>query len=223
MCNTSSVMTTKGCQECPSEEVTIPLRNAAIAICVVFFTLFWFWYSWSPFFPALGGELGNIVLCLYKASDTTSKVTNLIEKFNTQNQRLRVTQYFKIAISYLQVMSSFLGLNVSWPSSIVSAMMWCKVTFNFNLLSLPGVSCLWKSIDYNSKLIAYTLAPLFLGAMLLGPFLLIKILKQRKKNPEAPFMAKYSIMADRFWNAVMLICFLVMSCFRNLFKLAQKC
>jgi hypothetical protein len=225
MCNISAVMTTKGCQECPTEEVTLPLRNAAIVVIVFIVTLFWFWYSWSPFFPALGDKLSRIFLSLYQASDKASKVTNLVRKINFQNQRLRLTQYFKIAISYLQVMSSFLGLHVAWPSSIVGAMMWCKVTFNFNLLSLPGISCLWKSIDYNSKLIVYTLTPLCLGTMLLGPFLLIKMLKRKKTNPEelGPFMEKYSTIADRFWNAVMLICFLVISIFSHWFELAEKC
>jgi hypothetical protein len=211
LCSKTHVMTTKGCQECPSEAVIAPLRNLAIAIGMIFITLFWFLYSWSPFFPTVGTCMNKLFICLLKttgfASDKSSKVSNRVSEGLDLIQRLRLTQYLKIVIGYLQIMSSFLGLHVAWPSSILTAMMWCKATFNFSLLSLPGISCLWQNMDYDSKLMAYTLIPLCLAAMLYGPVLLITFLNPNKKYSKKE--AQFSLIQDRFWQALMFILFLV--------------
>jgi hypothetical protein len=196
-------MTTKGCQECPSEQEIQPIRNAVFAVAIFVLSLFWFWYSWSPFFPTVGAYMNRVALFFCKLSTKASDFPfELISS---------LLQYFKIFISYLQVMSSFLGFHVAWPSSILGAMMWCKATFNFSLLSLPGISCLWKGLGYNSKLTTYTLVPIGLGFMLLMPVLLISILKsvQRSSEEKTLFMKKCSIIQDRFWNAIMFMFFLV--------------
>jgi hypothetical protein len=208
MCSETGVMTTNGCQECPSEAVIAPARNLAIAVVMIFVSLFWFWYSWSPFFPAVGIYMNKLVLSCYEKSTKASKVSDLVSNGLDWIQRLRLTQYFKIVISYLQVMSSFLGLNVAWPSSILSAMMWCKVTFNFSLLSLPGISCLWRNMDYDSKLMSYTLIPLGLAVMLFSPVLLISFLKHNKQS-SMDELKVFSLIQDRFWQAIMFMLFLV--------------
>jgi hypothetical protein len=211
VCSETHVMTTKGCQECPSEAVIAPLRNFAIAVVMIFICLFWFWYSWSPFFPAVGTRLNKLVLGLFdtttSASDKALTFSDLVSKGLDLIQTLRLTQYLKIAIGYLQITSSFLGLHVAWPSSILTAMLWCKATFNFSMLSLPGISCLWRNMVYDIKLMSYTLIPLGLAVMLYGPVLLLDILqrcKQISKND-----AQFSLIQDRFWQAIMFMLFMV--------------
>jgi hypothetical protein len=86
-------------------------------------------------------------------------------------------------------------------------MMWCKVIFNFNVLSLPGVSCLWKGIAYNSKLMVYTLVPLVLAIMLWMPVLVLSVLKYARQTPVDNQIS--IVVHDRFWNAIMFTCFMV--------------
>ena len=188
-CLDSFVMTSKGCQECPSEEVIQPLRSIAITLTLILVSLFWFLYSWSPFFPSVGAYWSRMVACIFdlwtsKTSENASKMSEWILNLASWMEKLRLLQYLKIFISYLQVMSAFLGFHVAWPSAIVSAMMWCKVTFNFSLFSLPGVSCLWKGLGYNSKIIMYTLTPLVFGFMFWMPVLLISLLKYASRGAE---------------------------------------
>ena len=104
-----------------------------------------------------------------------------------------------------------MGFHVAWPSSILNAMMWCKATLNFSVLSLPGVSCLWRDLDYNTKLITYTVIPLAFSFMLLGPVFLILMLRLLNRNSEdqALFEKTSSLVLDRFWNALMFMIFLV--------------
>jgi hypothetical protein len=213
-------MTSTGCQKCPAEDVISPLRNVAVVLAIFVMSLFWFWYSWSPFFPSVGAYTTRMVLYIYnnltsKSSKQTSKILEFIFQSIASIQRLRPLQYFKIFVSYLQVMSSFLGFHVAWPSSIVSVTVWCKVIFNFNLLSLPGISCLWKGLGYNSKLMIYTLIPLVIGIMLWMPVILISILNlkcaKRSLEEQLFFARRNAIVQDRFWNALMFLCFMVHS------------
>jgi hypothetical protein len=205
-------MTSSGCRECPPEEIISPLRNVAILLITLVASLFWFWYSWSPFFPSIGAFLSRKVILIYKkfmstSSGKSSKIFGLILQALDTIQQLRPLQYFKLFVSYLQVMSSFLGFHVTWPASIASVMMWCKVIFNFNVLSLPGVSCLWKGIAYNSKLMVYTLVPLVLAIMLWMPVLVLSVLKYARQTPVDNQIS--IVVHDRFWNAIMFTCFMV--------------
>ena len=210
-------MTTKGCQECPSEEEIAPIRNTALAVGLSVLSIFWFWYSWSPFFPSVGALMNKIVLLLYgkttEASEKASRISDFVSKCVLVIHKLKLPQYFKIFVSYLQVMSSFMGFHVAWPSSILNAMMWCKATLNFSVLSLPGVSCLWRDLDYNTKLMTYTVIPLAFSFMLLGPVLLILMLRLLTSNRNSEYQALFektsSLVYDRFWNALMFMIFLV--------------
>jgi hypothetical protein len=211
------VMTSYGCQKCPSEEVISPLRNVAITIGMVVVLVLWFWYSWSPFFPSVGAFMNSIVilLSLYddstESSDKASTLSELLVIFMVAVEKFRIIQYSKIFISYLQVMSSFVEFHVNWPPAILNAMLWCKVTFNFSLLSMPGVSCLWRGLDYNTKLVSYTIIPVGLGVMLFLPLLIVFLLDwfPRSSENQILFMRTSVVIKDRCWNAVMFVCFLV--------------
>jgi hypothetical protein len=202
-------MTTHGCQLCPSEEVIRPLRNVASTFAVVLGLVLWFLYSWSPFFPRIGAEMSRIMIAVTRPFLKSGKVSGL-SKFVTNGihylGKLRLPQYFKIFISYLQVMSSFMDFYVPWPAVLMNAMLWFKATLNFNVLSMPGVSCLWKGLHYNDKLVSYTAVPLGLIFMLFIPLLAIFILKKCQVQMDKDMIAT---VQDRCWNAVMFLCFLV--------------
>jgi hypothetical protein len=213
-CSISGVMTTYGCQLCPTEEVIAPIRNAAIAFGIALISVLWFWYSWSPFFPSVETCMSRIFLSIFEKANAASEKSEIAEflmKCMEAAQKLRLAQYSKIFISYFQVLSSFMGFHVPWPPMILSVMIWCKAIFNLSLLSMPGVSCLWKGLQYNSKLVAYTAIPLGLGLMLLLPLLVVSILECSQRNAEERnnFMRISALVKDRSWNAIMLVCFLV--------------
>ena len=90
-------------------------------------------------------------------------------------------------------------------------MVWCKSLFNLRMLSMPGVSCLWRGLQYNSKLVVYTGFPVCLVFMLFSPLLVVSILERFQRNAEEQthFMQASNVIKDRFWNAIMLVCFLV--------------
>jgi hypothetical protein len=214
-CSISSVMTAYGCEECPSEEMIEPLRNAAISIGITVLSVLWICYFWSPFLPSVGTYMSKSCVSFcdksISASDTFSNLSEFLAKCMVVVAKLRLAQYSKIFISYLQVMSSFMGFHVEWPPAILGAMIWCKVTFNLSILSLPGVSCLWKGLQYNSKLVAYTAIPLCIGLMFFIPLFTVSMLEYIQRNPEEQkrFLRKSGIVKDRSWGAIMLLCFLV--------------
>jgi hypothetical protein len=211
VCLASGVMTSYGCQPCPPEEIIAPIRNVALAIGIAAISVLWFWYSWSPLFPSVGHCISRIEFCLCQKAEEKSKLAEFLATCMEAVEKLRLAQYSKIFISYFQVMSSFVGLNVPWPPVILSCMVWCKTVFNVCFLSMPGVSCFWKGLEYNSKLVAYTVIPLCLGFMLFLPLLVVSILESLQRNAEEQklFLRTSTVIKDRSWNAILLVCFLV--------------
>lgn len=218
-------MTTQGCKECPAEAEIVPLRNIAIGIAFVAFFAFWLWFSWSPFFPSIGHYLNGIFSGLWKLSTANDKLQSWkgkaykyvkgIHKLMQKASEIKLPQYFKIFVGFFQVTSSFISFQVKWPNTFLNAMQWMKATINFSVLSLPGVSCLWKTIMYRRKLLIYTLSPLCFIALLLVPVCVAEFrIWQTKKLPvgadkTASRKKRYGATLDRFWNGVMFTAFML--------------
>ena len=224
ICSVSGVMTTQGCKECPPEELVGPLRNMAMALASFVFSILWLWYSWSPFFPSIARHMGNCFCSVFKSRNIAEEASYIIvllysglSKINEALEfakRQNLPQYFKIFVGYFQITSSFLSFQVHWPSTFLSAMMWLKATINFSVLSLPGISCLWRTIPYRRKLLVYTLSPLVLIALLALPcvFAYFRIqIAQADVDPRRidSRQRRYVATLDRFWNAVMFIAFMM--------------
>jgi hypothetical protein len=155
--------------------------------------------------------MSRIEYCIFKKAEEKSKLAEFLATCMEAVGKLRLAQYSKIFISYFQVMSSFVGLNVPWPPIILSCILWWKTIFNFNFFSMPGVSCFWRGLQYNSKLVAYTVIPLCLGLMFFLPLLVVSMLESLQRNAEQQkhFLRTSTVIKDRSWNAIMLLCFLV--------------
>jgi hypothetical protein len=80
-----------------------------------------------------------------------------------------ILPYLKLYISYFQVLSSFITFNVVWPSFLVNIMGWVKGTLFLDIVALPGLSCLWRGVSFQTRLISYTLGPLVAVVLLLAP------------------------------------------------------
>ncbi len=121
-------MTTRGCQICPEEDVITPLRNVAIGIGMAVFALLWLLYSWAPFLPIFNfleqhtqqvAEDGQEKFEMFAACcEGAQKVSEVC----TYLQSVKAPQYFKIFVTYFQVISSFLTFQVEWPSTLRTAM-----------------------------------------------------------------------------------------------------
>ncbi len=223
LCPATGVMTTQGCKLCPSDDEVAPLRNMAIGGASIVFVFFWVWFSWSPYFPVIGEYLNQIFsVCHEKgtqAQEMGEKMEKMVEVLTTVQKKaaeIKLPQYFKIFVGFFQVTSSFLAFQVKWPGALLSAMMWLKATINFSVLSLPGVSCLWRTISYRRKLQIYTVSPLILVALLALPvgiaFIRVKQSKQdtaRNKKRAISRKKRFGAVLDRFWNGVMFTAFML--------------
>eukprot|EP00291_Cryptomonas_curvata_P017050 CAMPEP_0172169214 /NCGR_PEP_ID=MMETSP1050-20130122/10581_1 /TAXON_ID=233186 /ORGANISM="Cryptomonas curvata, Strain CCAP979/52" /LENGTH=1462 /DNA_ID=CAMNT_0012840247 /DNA_START=2726 /DNA_END=7114 /DNA_ORIENTATION=+ len=217
VCRPGWAFTSSGCVLCPSEDRIAPIRNAAIVLFLFCFCIVWYRVSWRALFPriwilnwiyekalkwfsaylgALDG-VDNAQVLISSIGEKIKLVSNLASKYN-------VTQYVKIMISYFQVLSSFVSFQVEWPSLLVNIMVWLKVTFNFAILELPGLSCLWAGIAFQSKLLAYTIVPLTLALLFLLPVIVEFCIKCIGKES-----ASYRTTVDFFWNNIMFLAFLV--------------
>jgi hypothetical protein len=219
-------MTSTGCMSCPTNDQLVPLKQAAIAIFVVVCALIWFVVSWKPM---LSTESQKYVDEKQKQASTlkariqkwTQKVRScqgksqklwkrlkqyLGEDIQTQLESLtrdRIAQYLKLYISFLQVLASFVTFNVTWPSLLLNAMSWIKGTLFLDVVQLPGLSCLWAGVNFQNRLITYTLGPLFVIFAFLIPVVCAWAAGFRRKA------GIWEAVADASWKNIMFWVFLV--------------
>ena len=92
------------------------------------------------------------------------------------NHSQSILPYLKLFITFFQVLSSFISFQVDWPPFLLNIMGWLKGTLFLDVVTLPGLSCLWQGVSFQSRLISYTLGPLAVIALLLVPVLVNKMI-----------------------------------------------
>ena len=207
-------MTTQGCKPCPPDDVIAPLRNLAIIVFTIFFIMIWVWYSWTPLFPSITeyfsffGDFGSSSM---EWKERVEKVYDKLMKLKEVADRAKLPQYFKIFVGFFQITGSFLTFQVKWPGTLLNAMIWLKATINFSVLSLPGVSCLWKTISYRSKLLVYTIAPLGFMALLAMPTCVAwtMIWFNAGRPDKHGLQRRLDATLDRFWVGIMFTAFML--------------
>ena len=80
-----------------------------------------------------------------------------------------IAPYLKLYVTFFQILSSFMTFGVTWPPLLLSMMKWLKSTIFLDILTLPGLSCLWTGVSFRSRLLTYTLAPLAVVFCLILP------------------------------------------------------
>ena len=217
ICLPGWAFTSRGCFECPSEDYIAPIRNIAIAILCFLFCIVWYHMSWRALYPKLftlswiyntSGRV--LVLCfgnfvhLENATSTAAEIAAKIRSLASLMSGLKITQHIKILISYFQVAGSFISFHVQWPQLFVNMMVWFKGTFNFAILELPGVSCLWAGISFKAKLLFYTIFPIGIAVLLYLPVVVEHCLAF------AGVMTKSRNQTyDLFWNNILFLACLV--------------
>ena len=115
----------------------------------------------------------------------------------------KASQFFKIFVTFFQILGSFSIFSVQWPDGLLKIIAVGK-SLKLDVVQLPGLSCLWHGISFQSSLLAYTIGPLaVLGAMLL-PVGMSLCLSQHKRDPE-----RFRMTLDSFWGNAMFLFFVL--------------
>ena len=146
---------------------------------------------------------GSLIKSRLQSSREWSVVKHALNQFMDVNKD-RALQYLKLQISFLQVLSSFLTFNVSWPPMLLSTMEWVKGTLFLDVLQLPGLSCLWIGVSFKQRLLTYTLGPLVVVGFLIIPLVYAWMAGYRILNP-----AVWETVTDSAWKNIMFWIFLV--------------
>ena len=103
-------------------------------------------------------------------------------------------------VTHCQILGSFSMYNVRWPSSLLTASQMSAGSFKFDVLSLPGLACLWVEISFQHVLFTYTLGPLLFVALLGIPVVvaLARGLKAQEENEGEH--RRWSQTLDIFWH-----------------------
>ena len=118
--------------------------------------------------------------------------------------RERIGHYLKLYVSYFQVVSSFLTFSVKWPDLLRNSMTWIKGTLFLDVLQLPGLACLWTGINFQQRLMTYTLGPLVVIFCLALPCIFAWFAGYQKTKPR-----HWEAAADAAWKNIMFWLFLV--------------
>lgn len=123
-------------------------------------------------------------------------------------EKHKITQHLKIFISFVQVLGSFVGLQVEWPPVLIKFMQDVGSAFQFNIVQLPKLSCLWASVDFQQTLIFTTVGPLLM-IVLLGIPLCICLLKAKYVGWTDALSEQFVGLEDQFFTNLLFMSFLI--------------
>ena len=140
---------------------------------------------------------------LSSISDLVQKVKQRFDSVGTFLQG-----YFKVVIGFFQVLTTFAdNFSVQWPVK-VSNVFQGAVIFRFDLISLPGPSCIADRVSYKQKLLVYTLFPVLAIALLsMGP--LLSLCSRLVSKNYKKWMARDEAVWNQFWYSLMFFLFLI--------------
>ena len=113
-------------------------------------------------------------------------------------------EFFKIFLTYVQILGSFTMFSVDWPPALLKIIVLCKGIFKFDVLQLPGISCMWAGISFTAYLQTYTVVPLACCGGLALP-LLVAWLKGMRSNSKL----RWRRTLDHFWRNTVFLMFCV--------------
>ena len=224
-------MTSTGCLSCPGDDEITPLRNVAIALFVIACAVIWFFFSWKPLLSSAAQkamdqteqQASSFKEKAQKCTDKIKMVHEKAEKFREKLEKLagqdivhqlkkltvdRITQYLKLYISFFQILASFMTFHVTWPSLLLKTMTWLKGTLFLDVVQLPGLSCLWKGVNFQQRLLTYTLGPLCAVTAFLVP-VVFAWASGYQTSREKVHNIKWQAVSNAAWKNVMFWVFLV--------------
>ena len=113
-------------------------------------------------------------------------------------------EFFKIFLTYFQILGSFQIYSVEWPSGLLKFISVLQMAFKFDILQLPILSCLWEGVTFRAYLQAYTIAPLAVCAGFAMP-VLVAYLKGMRTSSKL----RWRRTLDRFWTNTVFLMFCI--------------
>jgi len=138
---------------------------------------------------------GSIVLaCL---PDISKIIKNVLKWL----REIHAPEFFKIFLTYFQILGSFTMFDVEWPPELIQLIQFCKSVFKFEIAELPSISCLWNGVNFLAYLQLYTLAPVVILFAFMLPILVAFGMKLPSVSP-----LRWRRTCDKAWtNSVFLV------------------
>ena len=231
-------METAGCSNkvCPSEEELAPFRYTLFVCVGIGIGLLYIGLACRPVLPELDWLIVRLLqgfvgltstLSCFKdtqgdAGDGAGEIAGLFTSFMDgcrwflgkikqggawwkENQS---GQYLKIIMTYFQILGSFTMFTIQWPPIAYTMIVWFKQNFKFELLQMPGLSCVLAGYSsFENTLFMYTIGPLIFIVALALPMLAAIV---RGYRASGSYRWRHS--QDKFWTKCVLLCVCVCVC-----------
>ena len=111
-------------------------------------------------------------------------------------------------LTYFQILGSFTMFTIQWPPIAYTMIVWFKQNFKFELLQMPGLSCVLAGYSsFENTLFMYTIGPLIFIVALALPMLAAIV---RGYRASGSYRWRHS--QDKFWTKCVLLCVCVCVC-----------
>jgi hypothetical protein len=114
-------------------------------------------------------SVGGLVSCFNMITGVLSWMMKTVVGAQKWARANHAPQFLKILITYCQVLGSFTMFTIEWPPIAFKMIVWFKTTFKFEIVQMPGLSCILAGISsFENTLYMYTIGPLvFIVALML--------------------------------------------------------
>ena len=127
-------------------------------------------------------------------------------------------EFFKVFLSYFQILGSFTMFKVQWPPMLTGMIVWCNEAFKFDILALPNLSCLWAGVSFEAYLRTYTIMPLLFCGCFYLPVVVAYLMGLKNSSP-----LRWSKTIDRFWTNTVFVMFCIYPAVSITSMLALNC
>jgi hypothetical protein len=171
--------------------------------------------SMKAFWQQMYGIWRSLYMFFTPIIATIKVLWNLVKKFFgfmswfaafADKHKLRI--HLKIIIGYLQVLGSFSSMNIEWPKGLTTLMNDVGSVAEFNVITLPKLSCLWAGIGFQANLIGTTAGPLVLVFLFALPLAACKM-KAMWSGWTPERCVVWEELLDRFYGNVLFGAFLI--------------
>ena len=200
ICKPGFAMTSTGCSEnkCPSHDELSRSRLRAIGIASLVTGVLLITLSWRPILVHITAPSLSAL-----AGPTCCSVHSSVERIFLLMRENNFIHYFKIYISYFQVVGSFCHFRLDWPPMVRHLLIWIQMVFHFDVASMPTLSCLGNGISFLTRLGVYAIGPFLVATILLAPVSAASMMRLPENAP-----ATWNRTLDLFWTNLTTFLFL---------------
>lgn len=178
----------------------------------------WYYFAWRPLLQSESSiETYMMAGCMACSSlplfSMLTKTVDLFKKLGSAGGKGgggggHIQMVFKIIVGFFQILGSTMPVfEVRWPK-ILSEMVGWTTYLQFNFISMPGTSCMFKDTTYYDKLRMQTLFPAVTIFLLLVPGM-YTIVSGMLCHGGWKYHPKHTPVINRFYQSTMIFLFLI--------------